>query len=139
MAALIFSFCCPTTSLPRSTHWLTVSFASRPRVFRYSPPSCAVFLMASRVSRPERGAYSTPISAPKPRPARNHRKLLLLSLSDIRQPPQVSDVLTRPLCNTSSRKALAKIGPHGLGHEIYNILTQQCQVFYPATSGIVVI
>src|SRR6476646_5067936 len=108
MALLICSFFWLTTSLPRSTHWLTVSRASRPRFFRYSVPSCAVFLIASRVSRPERGAYSTPIRAPKPRPARNHRKLLLPSLSDIRQPPQVSDVITRPLCNTNLRKGTGR-------------------------------
>jgi len=72
-----------TTSLPRSTHWLTFSRASRPRFFRYSLPSCALFLMASRVSLPERGAYSTPNNAPNPSPARNHMKLLPLSLSDI--------------------------------------------------------
>src|SRR5579864_7440185 len=40
-------------------------------------------MMASRVSFPERGAYSTPRRAPKPSPARNHMKLLPLSLSDI--------------------------------------------------------
>src|SRR6185437_14478341 len=42
----------------------------------------------SRVSRPERGAYSTPRSAPKPRPARNHMKPLPPSRSDIAQPPE---------------------------------------------------
>src|SRR6266571_8196582 len=115
MAELSCSFFWLTTSLPRSTHWLTVSLASRPRVFRYSPPSCAVFLMASRVSRPERGAYSTPISAPNPSPARNHRKLLLLSLSDIRRPPQASDVITGPLCITNARR-------HGPGAEITPVL-----------------
>src|SRR6185437_16539671 len=105
MAALILSFCWPTTSLPRSTHWFMVSRSSRPRVFRYSLPSCAEFLMASRVSRPERGAYSTPSSAPKPRPARNHIKLLVLSLSDIRRPPQSSDGNTQNSGGANSRKA----------------------------------
>src|SRR5437016_7599607 len=42
--------------------------------------------MACRVSRPERGAYSTPASAPSPSPAKNH-KTPLLSRSDI-NPPQ---------------------------------------------------
>src|SRR5260370_1714153 len=83
----ISSFFLLTTSLPRSTHWLIFSRASRPRFLTYSRPSCALLMMASRVSRPERGAYRTPRRAPKPSPARNHIKLLPLSLSDIRQPP----------------------------------------------------
>src|SRR5262249_16425068 len=108
MAALICSFFWPTTSLPRSTHWFMVSRASRPRFFRYSEPSCALLLMSSRVSRPERGAYRTPISAPKPSPARNHMKLLLLSLSDIRRPPQSSDVNTLQSTLSNSRKGNQK-------------------------------
>src|SRR5438270_1679796 len=34
-------------------------------------------------------------------------KLLPLSLSDIRRPPQASDVITGPLCITNARKATA--------------------------------
>src|SRR5579859_4687732 len=85
MAELNWSFWRLTTSLPRSTHWPTVSLASCPRVFIYSRPSCAVLLSASRVSRPDRGAYRTPTSAPNPNPARNHIKPLL-SLSDMHKP-----------------------------------------------------
>src|SRR3954469_9944873 len=48
----------------------------------YSRPSSALARICSRVSVPERGAYSTPASAPKPSPARNHT-MLLPSRSDI--------------------------------------------------------
>src|SRR5215470_15260734 len=83
------------TSLPRSTHCPTASRASRLCFLMYSLPSLAVLRMASRVSRPERGAYNTPKSAPKPSPARNHMKLLLLSLSDMLDNLRSSDGSTQ--------------------------------------------
>src|SRR5438128_5942479 len=48
----------------------------------YSRLSSAFERRASRVSLPERGAYSMPTTAPKPNPARNHPRLVP-SLSDI--------------------------------------------------------
>src|SRR5207249_4100917 len=76
------SFCWLNTSLPRSTHSVACSRAWRARLRIYSRLSSALERRASRVSLPERGAYSMPTTAPKPNPARNHPRLVP-SLSDI--------------------------------------------------------
>src|SRR5882762_1550015 len=74
----------------------------------YSLPSSARARNTSRVSLPERGAYRTPTTAPKPNPAKNHPKLLP-SRSDITIPPGYK-VLIRMVAPVLAKYNYGRIG-----------------------------